>query len=79
MVVFLNEEIKVGAVFKNGNVFPKWFQSRSKKIIVEEITYSWKRKNGENNLIYFSVSDGVNLYELSFQPDSLLWNLEACG
>ena len=79
MVVFLNEKIKVGAVFKNGNVFPKWFESHSKKIIVKEITYSWKRKNGGNNLIYFSVSDGVNLYELSFQPDNLLWNLEACG
>jgi hypothetical protein len=78
MVVFFNEKIKVGAVFKNGNVFPKWFQYHSKKITVKEITYSWKRKNGENRLIYFSVSDGVNLYELSFHPDNLLWNLEAC-
>ena len=77
MVVFFNEKLKVGAVFKDGNIFPKWFQYHSKKIIVEEITYSWKRKNGENNLIYFSVSDGANLYALSFQPDNLLWNLEA--
>lgn len=77
MVVFLNEKIKVGAVFRNGTVFPKWFQNKNRKVRVKEITYTWKKRDGDNTFLHFSVTDGATLYELSFQPDTLSWNLEA--
>jgi hypothetical protein len=77
MVVFLNEKVKVGVVFKNGGVSPKWFFYRGRKISIKEVTYSWKKKEGETIFLHFSVTDGVNLYDLSFEPEGLSWNLES--
>lgn len=77
MVVFLNENIKVGAVFKRGEVVPRWFCYRGRKIAVREITYTWKEHQGTAVFLHFSVSDGLNLYELSFQPERLVWHIEA--
>jgi hypothetical protein len=77
MVVFLHETVKVGAVFKRGEVVPRWFWYRGRKIAVREITYTWKEQQGAAVFLHFSVSDGLNLYELSFQPARLVWNIEA--
>lgn len=77
MVIFLNINVKVGAIFKNGGVFPRWFLYHGKKIAIKEITYSWKKKVGDSIFLYFSVTDGINLYNLSFQPERLAWSLEA--
>jgi len=77
MVVFLNENINVGAVFKRGEVVPRWFFYRGRKIAVREITYTWKERQGSAVFLHFSVSDGLNLYELSFQPERLVWHIEA--
>ncbi len=77
MVVFLNASVIVGAVFKNGNVFPRWFRYRGRKIDVQEVTYAWKETEGQSLFLHFSVTDGSNVYDLAFQPESLSWNLEA--
>jgi len=77
MVVFLNHAVRVGAVFKPGQVVPRWFLYRGRKIPVKEITYTWTERQGAAVFLHFSVSDGINLYELSFQPDRLVWNIEA--
>ena len=77
MVVFLNTNIKVGAVFKNGAVLPRWFSCRGRKIDVKEVTYTWREMAGESLFLHFSVTDGANVYDLSFQPENLSWSLEA--
>ncbi len=53
----------MGKTFNNFSFAFRSFQSRNKKITVREITYSWKRRNGDNMFTYFSVTDGANLYE----------------
>ncbi|MCX8044833.1 MAG: hypothetical protein N3B18_12010 [Desulfobacterota bacterium] len=77
MVVSLRTSIAVGAVFRRGAVVPRWFLYRGRKIPVREITYTWTEREGSTVCLHFSVSDGVNLYELSFRPERLMWILEA--
>ena len=77
MVVFLNQNISVAAVFKGGDVFPRWFLYHGRKIAVKEVTYSWKETKGAALLHHFAVSDGANLYDIAFQPVALSWSIEA--
>ena len=77
MVVFLNQNISVAAVFKGGDVFPRWFLYCGRKVAVQEVTYTWKEQKGAAMLHHFAVSDGANLYDIAFQPVALSWSIEA--
>ena len=77
MVLFLHKTVSVGAVFRRSSVVPQWFGYQGRKIAIKEITYSWKEKRGESMFLHFVVTDGINLYDLSFQPEQLSWHLEA--
>jgi len=77
MVAFIHAEITVGAVFKNGRAFPRWFLYRGRKISVKEVTYFWEKRQGALIVFCFAVTDGANLYSLSFRPEKLAWSLEA--
>ncbi|OGS39401.1 MAG: hypothetical protein A2551_00590 [Elusimicrobia bacterium RIFOXYD2_FULL_34_30] len=72
----VNQKVKIGAVFEGLNIKPKWFFWINKKFEVKNITYQWKSKIGDATIIHFSVSDGTNLYELSFNQKTLEWRLE---
>ena len=75
MDIEINEKIKVGAVFENQLVKPRWFIWQNKKYQVKEITFTWKGKEGEAALLHFSVTDGANLYELCLNQKTLGWVL----
>jgi hypothetical protein len=77
MVVFLNQSISVAAVFNAGSVFPRWFLYHGRKIAIQEVTYSWKEEKGAALLHHFAVSDGVNLYDIAFEPAGFAWSIEA--
>lgn len=77
MVVYLDEPVQVGAVFKKGGVFPRWFLYRGSRVTVKELTFCWKERAGRSLLHHFSVSDGINLYDLVFQAENLAWKLES--
>lgn len=55
---------------------PLRFKWSGKLINVEEITYTWKSKEGKRVIYHFSLTDGNALYELSFDNESLVWKLE---
>ncbi len=76
MITEINERIVVGAVFKNGCIKIKWFIWKKRKIKVERITYRWENKKGKKEIYNFAVTDGVNIFEISFIPEDLVWNLE---
>lgn len=44
---------------------------------VREITYTWQSREGESRIYHFAVTDGAGTYELSFDSESLIWNIEA--
>lgn len=75
MVVVIGEVIKVGAVFGGGKVLPRWFVWKGRKYTVEEITYTWKDKEGRETLHHFSVTDGSDLFELCYREREMSWYL----
>ncbi len=69
------EPIEVGAVFKKGQLIPKWFIWQGRHYPVKTITYEWQDQRGDQTLRYFSVSDGVNLYQIYLNNKYLNWRL----
>ena len=72
----INAVIKVGAVFKGSNIAPKWFIWEGRKYNVKSIDYTWEDKQGKEKIVYFSVSDGTNSYELAYNTVRMNWLLE---
>lgn len=73
------EEEAVSVIVSFGRPYrirPLRFRWSGRTIDVKEITYSWKTREGRKELYHFSVTDGGALYELTFDPGSLLWKLE---
>jgi hypothetical protein len=81
MIMEISETIKVGAVFsaEGGKgirkVHPKWFVWEGRKYTIKEVNYTWKELQGSEDLYCFSVTDGANNYELSFNSKRVVWVL----
>lgn len=70
-----SEIIKVGAVFKGSKIVPKWFIWEKRKYMIKEINYDWMDKKGREKIYCFSVTDGKNNYEISFNAERAIWQL----
>lgn len=77
MTESIKESIKVGAVFSNNKIIPKWFIWGSKRFDIASINYTWKTREGRNVIYHFAVSDGVNVFELSYNSGDSVWELAA--
>jgi hypothetical protein len=75
MYEVIEEPIQVGAIFKGSKIRPRWFIWKRRKYPIREITFRWKDRKGEEILLYFTVSDGVNIYEICFNQKNLNWFL----
>ena len=75
MVTAIGEAVKVVAVFDRG-MRPVKFQWRERVYAVEEITYTWRTREGAAAIIHFSVTDGATLYELAYNQSTMGWSLE---
>ncbi|MCS7180468.1 MAG: hypothetical protein NZ891_03850 [bacterium] len=76
MISEIKEKIIVGVIFKNGSIKIKWFIWKNRKVNIKKITYIWKTKKGEKDIYNFAVTDGFEIFELSFIPKELIWYLE---
>ncbi|MFH1367999.1 MAG: hypothetical protein ABII64_02605 [Elusimicrobiota bacterium] len=72
----INEPIDVGAVFGKNKIRPKWFLWKNRKYEIKETTFTWQDREGEANIIFFSVTDGATLFEISLNQKTLAWRLE---
>ena len=72
----VNEKIKVGAVFEGPRVTLKWFFWGRQKHVVKTVEHTWRSRVGESTLLFFSVTDGANVYEIRLDQKSLEWVLE---
>ena len=70
------ERIKVGVVFEGSSIIPKWFYWGRKKHDITGVEHTWRSKEGETSLIFFSVTDGCNVYEIRFNLKTTEWRLE---
>jgi hypothetical protein len=74
----IGEDIRVAVIFGPGNAIrPVWFDWRRRKHTVREVTYSWQERHGEATLVHFAVTDGANLFELTYNAASRIWSLAA--
>jgi hypothetical protein len=74
----IREDVRVAVIFGPGNsIRPVWFDWRRRKYEVREVTYTWQEREGEATLLRFAVSDGANLFELTFNSVNRIWSLAA--
>jgi hypothetical protein len=72
----LNERIEVLAWFKNAKIYPRRFIWKNKIYKIKKITYNWQERQGQETISYFSVSTGLNLYQISFNNTSFRWQVD---
>jgi len=71
------EGIRVGVVHGPGSkIKPVWFDLNNRQHRVRQVTNSWRERRGQTSLIYFHVTDGGTLYELSYNLTDACWCLE---
>ena len=72
----VGERIKVGAVFEGAHVIPKWFFWGRHKREVKSVEHTWRSREGDTHFLFFSVTDGANVYEIRLNQKTLEWRLE---
>ncbi|WP_022849833.1 hypothetical protein [Limisalsivibrio acetivorans] len=77
MILNLNEKIRVGAVFEGHWPKPVWFGLHGEKVLIKEICYRWKEREGGDMRYKFTVSDGFNIFEILFSTMDMCWYLVA--
>lgn len=76
MVTAVGELIQVGVIFGGKiKLKPVWFIWRGREYQIKKITYWWREREGKTLIHHFTVTDGVNLYELSYHPTEMNWYL----
>ena len=77
-MVHIGETIGVMASFGPAyGMRPVRFKWSGRVFEVREVTYSWSTRDGASTVHHFSVSDGKDIYEITFNASSLVWSLEA--
>lgn len=72
----INESVKVLVSFDKNMVKPLAFYWANKKYEIEKVNLIHEARRGDHKIYFFSVSDSVNFYRLSFDTKTLEWNLE---
>lgn len=73
--VTVDENIRVGVAFDKRKVVPMWFMWRDRYYRVKSVAYAWDTSQGVSTLHHYSVTDGINMYELQFNATTLDWSL----
>jgi hypothetical protein len=77
MIITLDEKISVGAIFEGGRIKPVWFLYKHMKVIIKQVCYRWKEREGENIIYKFTVTDNKSIYEISYSTMTYQWYLLA--
>jgi len=74
----IDEEVRVGVVFaERERPVPRWFVWQRRRYEVRAVTYAWQSREADTMRLHFTVTDGDNVYELSFNQKTLRWRLAA--
>jgi len=72
----INEPIDVLVKFNREAVEPTFFKWREKTYKIEKLNLVHKKKDGNDKIYYFSVSDNANFFRLAFFTRDLSWKIE---
>jgi hypothetical protein len=79
----LSENVKVYAIyietgdrkFPHDKLRPVMFIWRNREYRVQDVTYVWRETLGQAEVYHFTVSDGANVFELSYNAKALDWTI----
>ena len=71
----IHEPIKAGVVFDRSLVKPAWFIWNGRRREVREVTQRWQTTDGAATILHLGVTDGANVFELTFNQQTLAWHL----
>jgi hypothetical protein len=79
----LSENVKVYAIYKetgdgkfpHDKLQPVMFIWRNREYRVQDVTYVWREIQGQAEVYHFTVSDGANVFELSYNAKALDWTI----
>ena len=79
----ISENVKVYAVysetgdrkFPHDRLRPVMFIWRNREYRVQDVTYVWRETQGQAEVYHFAVSDGANVFELSYNAKALDWTI----
>lgn len=79
----LNENVKVYAIYKetgdpkfpHDKLQPLMFIWRNREYRIQNVTYVWREIQGQAEVYHFTVSDGANVFELSYNAKALDWTI----
>lgn len=77
MIIILDEKISAGVVFESGKIKPLWFSYKHGKVIIKQVCYRWKEREGEDVIYKFTVSDDRSIYEIAYSTMTWQWYLLA--
>ncbi len=72
----VNEPVEVLVKFSQKIIFPAYLKWRNKTYKIEKLNMVHKEKLGGDKIYYFSCSDSINFFRLSFFTRDLSWKLE---
>jgi hypothetical protein len=72
----INQQIEVLALFKSAKILPRIFFWNNKIYKIKKITYNWQERLGSETISYFSVSTGIDFYQISFNNTSFNWQID---
>jgi len=76
VITEVHEPIRVGAIFSHGTVIIRWLFWKGRRIPIEKVTFSWKEADGSRQVRKFALSNGTEVFEVSFYPADCRWYLE---
>ncbi len=79
----LSENVQVYAMysetgdrkFPHDKLRPVMFIWRNREYRVQDVTYVWREIQGQAEVYHFAVSDGANVFELSYNAKTLDWTI----
>lgn len=72
----LDEPINILVNFNGTRVIPLFFKWRNKKYKIEKLNLVHKKRDGNDTIYYFNVSDNANYFKLSFSLKNMNWKIE---
>ena len=77
MTAGLSETVRAGVVFEHNSFRPVWFGMGGLKIVIKNVCYQWKERRADEVIYKFTVTDGMQFYELEFASRQVEWRLTA--
>jgi hypothetical protein len=72
----LSEKIECLALFRGAKILPQKFTWRNRDYEIKTVNYNWQERRGQEIINYFSVSTGIDCYQISFNNTTFGWRLD---